>query len=153
QEMPPLEQKSPAPEQKPTVGETIAPIDAQINDNPTGRQEPAVSLEWIGPPTAKMGQPIAYQIMVKNVSASAVQMVNVVARFPSGVTVSNVQPAGINEGNTCRWDVGTLEPRQEKRLDVQLQPVTRGELSCQASVTFTGTSTARLTVREPQLAI
>src|SRR5262245_19799033 len=30
------------------------PAPGQSNDNPTGRQEPAVSLEWIGPATCKI---------------------------------------------------------------------------------------------------
>src|SRR5439155_16562506 len=46
------------------------PGPGQSNDNPTGRQEPAVSLEWIGPPTAKLGQPVTYQIILKNISSS-----------------------------------------------------------------------------------
>ena len=47
----------------------------QANDNPTGRQESAVSLEWVGPPTAKLGQPIVYQIVVKNTGSCPAQQV------------------------------------------------------------------------------
>src|SRR5205814_10300614 len=36
------------------------------NENPTGRQEPAISLEWNGPPTAKVGQGTEYGVMVRN---------------------------------------------------------------------------------------
>src|SRR5262249_42450754 len=64
QEMP--VQTLPAPGQMPM--NSGAPHDqlsemglGQTPDNPTGRQEPAVSIEWIGPSAAKIGQPIAYQ--------------------------------------------------------------------------------------------
>jgi uncharacterized repeat protein (TIGR01451 family) len=53
----------------------------QTNENPTGRQEPSVSLEWIGPPTVKLRQPVTYQIILKNTSANAVQQVVVYTRL------------------------------------------------------------------------
>jgi uncharacterized repeat protein (TIGR01451 family) len=125
----------------------------QSNDNPTGRQEPAVSLEWVNPATAKVGQTVTCQIMLKNVSESPVQQVSVRCRIPSGVTVVSTQPSAGNQGNTLTWDVGSLEPRQEKRLNLHLQPTTCGDLTCQASVTFTGLSTSHLVVQEPKLSI
>jgi uncharacterized repeat protein (TIGR01451 family) len=123
----------------------------QSNDNPTGRQEPSVSLEWIGPPTAKLGQPVTYQIIVKNTSAIPVQNVTVRNRIPAGVTVQQTEPRAINELNTLIWEVGTMQPRQEKRIDLQLLPEARGDLACQAFVSFTGMSQARIRVREPKL--
>jgi uncharacterized repeat protein (TIGR01451 family) len=123
----------------------------QSNDNPTGRQEPSVSLEWIGPPTAKLGQPVTYQIIVKNTSAIPVQNVTVRNRIPAGVTVQATEPRAINELNTLIWEVGTMQPRQEKKLDIQLLPEMRGDLACQAFVSFTGMSQARIRVREPKL--
>ena len=140
----------------PTKGstpETVVADDAQgqSNDNPTGRQEPSVSLEWIGPPTAKLGQPVTYQIIVKNTSAIPVQNVTVRNRIPGGVTVQATEPRAINELNTLIWELGTLQPRQEKRLDLQLLPEMRGDLACQAFVSFTGMSQARIRVREPKL--
>jgi uncharacterized repeat protein (TIGR01451 family) len=123
----------------------------QSNDNPTGRQEPAVSLEWIGPPTAKLGQPVTYQIIVKNISSSPVQGVVVRTRIPVGVTVQATEPKAFNEVNVLIWDLGTLQSRQERRLDLQLLPDAKGDLACQALVTFTGSSMARIRVREPKL--
>src|SRR5437762_1725282 len=56
-------------------------------NNLTGRQEPAVSLEWIGPPAAKVGQPADYTIAVRNVCNSAVQQVMVRVRLQQGLQV------------------------------------------------------------------
>jgi uncharacterized repeat protein (TIGR01451 family) len=125
----------------------------QSNDNPTGRQEPCVSLEWIGPPTAKVGQAVTYQLIVKNLSAAPVMQVVVRNRVPNGVSVQATEPKAFNEGNVWAWDLGTLQPRQEKRLDMQMLPEAKGDIACHASVTFTGTTIARLRVREPKLAI
>jgi len=123
----------------------------QSNENPTGRQEPAVSLEWIGPPTIKLGQPVTFQILVRNISANPVQQVVVRNRLPDGVAVQTTEPKAATEGNVLVWNLGTLQSRQERRLDLTLLPEAKGDLTCQALVTFTGTSIARLRVREPKL--
>ena len=125
----------------------------RTNDNPTGRQEPAVSLEWIGPPTIKIGQPVTFQIIVKNVSPIAVQQVIVRNRLPAGVTVQQTEPKAFNDVNVLTWDLGTLEPRQERRIDLRLMPEVKGDLACKATVTFTGASVARIKVREPKLTL
>jgi uncharacterized repeat protein (TIGR01451 family) len=125
----------------------------QSSENPTGRQEPAVSLEWIGPPTIKLGQPVTFQILVRNISSNPVQQVVVRNRLPEGVAVQATEPKAFTEGNVLAWSLGTLAARQEKRLDLTLMPEAKGDLTCQALVTFTGSSIARLRVREPKLVL
>jgi uncharacterized repeat protein (TIGR01451 family) len=126
---------------------------AASNGNPTGRQEPSLSVEWIGPPVAKLGQPVTYQILVKNTSSCAVNDVVVRNRLPGGVTVQAAEPKPTTQDGVQVWDLGTLQPRQEKRIDLQMLPEAKGDLSCQATVTFSGASAVRLRVREPKLAI
>ncbi len=123
----------------------------QSNSNPTGRQEPSVSLEWIGPPTAKLNQSVTYQIIVKNISSCPVHNVVVRNRFPAGINIQATEPKAFGDNGV--WELGTLASRQEKRIDIQLLPETKGDLACQATVTFTGASIARLRVREPKLAL
>jgi uncharacterized repeat protein (TIGR01451 family) len=146
-----------------TSGEAVRPVYAesgseQIVENPTGRIEPSVSIEWIGPATAKVNQPVSYQVIIKNICISPVQNVTVKANVPPGAIVNATEPKAMNqkssaEGETLAWDIGTLEPRQEKRLDLQITPSATGTIACQAIVTITGASTARLQVHEPKLAI
>jgi len=147
----PAQYAAPAPNLGVTENAFVEQGPGQSNDNPTGRQEPAVSLEWIGPPTAKLGQSVTYQIIIKNISSSPVQGVVVRTRLPQGVTVQATEPKAVNEVNLLTWDLGMLLPRQERRLDLQLLPDAKGDLACQALVTFTGSSTARIRVREPKL--
>jgi hypothetical protein len=125
----------------------------QTNDNPTGRQEPAVSVEWIGPPAAKVGQSVTYQIIVKNICASRIYHVVLHTRMPEGATVSASEPKAVSEDHMLTWNLGILESREEKRIDVQVVPGNTGGLSFHAFVTFTGVSTARLEVHKPKLAI
>jgi uncharacterized repeat protein (TIGR01451 family) len=136
----------------PTVAAEVpdAPRDPGA-DNPTGRQEPAVSIEWVGPATVKLGQPAAFQIVVKNVSQSPVQQTVVRQRVPAGVTVQGTEPKAVTENDTLVWDLGTLPPQQEKRLELQLVASAKGRCACQATVTFAGQSTVNVQVQEPKL--
>ena len=124
---------------------------ASTNENPTGRQESGVSLEWVGPNTARLGQPVVCQLVVKNVSTGRVNQVVVRARIPDGVTVSGTEPKAATEDNHLVWNLGNLEVRQEKHLDVQVVPETRGTIVLPAFVTLTGSSTAKLEICEPKL--
>jgi uncharacterized repeat protein (TIGR01451 family) len=123
------------------------------NDNPTGRQEPAVSLEWIGPPLGRVGEPIVYQLLVKNICGTKVHHVTVHAVVPKGTTVSATEPKATTKDDLLVWELGTLEPRQESRLDIQLVPAGVGAVNCQAYVTLTGGSAARFEVRQPKLTV
>jgi uncharacterized repeat protein (TIGR01451 family) len=72
---------------------------------------------------------------------------------PAGARVTATEPKAEADDDLLVWRLGNLEPRQERRLDVQLVPTSRGSLACYAFVTFTGSSTARLEVREPKLVL
>jgi uncharacterized repeat protein (TIGR01451 family) len=135
-----------APAETP-AGTDVGPV----NDNPTGRQEPAVSIEWVGPPTVKLGQPALFQIVVKNVSQSVVHGAVVRQHVPAGVTVQSTEPKANADNDTLTWDVGTLQPQQERRLEVQMVPTVKGRCACQATVVFAGQSTVNIQVQEPKL--
>lgn len=125
----------------------------QQPDNPTGRQEPAVSLEWIGPPQAKVGRPADYTIVVRNVCNLAVHQVLVRVRVPAGMTVTATEPKALAEGNVLMWELGTLAARQDRNIQLRVVPDGRGSLGCQAWVTFTGSSAMRVKVTEPRLSL
>jgi len=101
----------------------------QEPNNPTGRQEPAVSIEWIGPATAKVNQPADYAIMVRNVCNIAVQKVIVQVRVPQGVAVNATEPKAEAADNVLMWECGTLLPKQEKRLTLSLVSAAKSDLS------------------------
>jgi uncharacterized repeat protein (TIGR01451 family) len=133
----------------PRVDEPVrtAPLDG------TGRQEPAVSVEWVAPPSAKLNQPLPCQIVVRNLCPSPVHQLVVRYPLPAGVTVRSSEPKAVQEGTSLVWSFGSLPPGQMKRIDLQLVAQERGELTCNATVTFSGTSSARVQIREPKLQI
>ncbi|MBV9122878.1 MAG: DUF11 domain-containing protein, partial [Planctomycetes bacterium] len=122
-------------------------------ENPTGRQEPAVSLEWIGPPLAKVGRPGDYTVVVRNACNIAIQEVMVRVRIPAGMVVKDTEPKAVAEGNVLMWKLDTMLPKQEKNLNMKLIPEGRGNVGCQAWVTFTGSSAMKIRICEPKLVL
>lgn len=123
---------------------------ASIETKP-GRQEPSVSIEWVVPQMGKLGQPMPCQILVRNTGPVLVHNVNVKHTMATGVTHRQSEPVPLVENNHLTWTLGTLEPGQTKRIDVQLISQLKGAINCQAQVTFTGASSAVVQVREPLL--
>jgi uncharacterized repeat protein (TIGR01451 family) len=119
----------------------------------TGRQEPAISLEWIGPAVGKVGQVADHHVVIRNISPAAVQQTLVRVRLPAGLTLCASEPKPVVDAGLLLWDLGTLTSRQEKSLNLKLQADTKGDLTPQAWVTFTGSTSFRVRVREPKLLI
>jgi hypothetical protein len=161
----PVTLPAPAKEPQPAGSQPAAEASKSLKDilietsegptpaNPTGLQEPGVSLQWICPPTARINQPVTCTIIVKSLSTNRLHQVVVRNRMPAGVLVKGTEPPAKTDGDILIWELGALEPRQEKRLDLHLVPTSRGGLACHAFVTFTGSATARLDVREPKLSL
>src|SRR5262249_50926045 len=123
------------------------------NSNPTGRQEPGVSLEWVCPALCRLNQPVTCTLIVKSLSTNRLHNVVIHNRLPAGRPVQGTEPKPEADSDPLVWRLGSRESRQEKRIDLQVVPTTKGGLACHAFVSFTGSSTTKLEVREPQLAM
>jgi uncharacterized repeat protein (TIGR01451 family) len=119
----------------------------------SGKQEPSVSLEWVGPATAKIGALTDYSVVVRNTCTIPVQQVLVRVRLPAGMTVNGTEPRAVADNNVLVWDVGTMLPKQEKILAMKVLADTRGDLAPQAWVTFTGSALMHVVIREPKLCL
>lgn len=151
---PPVPAEPPVPQPTVAPGSEAAalkPGPVATPDNPTGRQEPAVTIEWIGPPTAQVGVPGVYTIALRNTCNVAVQNVVVHARLSNGLPVGSTESGAVAEGDVLRWDLGILQPRERRNLQMRLLPKQPGEVDCSAWVTFTGSTSLHVSVREPKL--
>lgn len=115
--------------------------------------QPAVALEWAGPTIVKVGAPADYLLTVRNTAATPVQKVMVQVRVPNGIGVVATEPKAEANDNVLIWDLGNLLAKQERKLTLKLSAPQRGDVSCQAWVTFTGSSVMKVQVREPKLAV
>ena len=134
---------------KPASGEKIDPTLEQL----AGRQEPGVSLEWVGTPVAKVGQPGEYSLVVRNLGNTPLSDVVVKVAIPATLSVQGSAPKAMDERGKLVWDLGTLIGKQERVIQMKLQAEAKGESMPQAWVTFTGSAVMRVSVREPKLTV
>jgi uncharacterized repeat protein (TIGR01451 family) len=130
---------------------TMAP--ASPHGSNTSSSEPMVSLRWVGPHAARLGQTAACQLIVRNTSPRPVYQVVVRHEPAAGVIVQSTEPPAVPEGTCLTWPLESLQPGQERCIDMQIVPETRGDLQCDAQVTFAGSCCLRMQVREPKLAL
>ena len=148
----------PVPVSRPVILDSFIPIIQASHNEPTPtpaplpRPEAAVSLEWSGPANIKVNQPTIYTLTVKNTSLQFVQKVVVQVRTGKHASVKETTPAAKSVEGVYLWELGTLEPKETRELKLTVVQSQKGELGCQAWVTFTGTAGMKVQVREPQLA-
>ncbi len=147
----PIKEPTEKPIELPGSESSSRPLNAEIVAS--GKSEPSVSLEWVGPTAVKVGMPADYSLVVRNTCGQPVQKVVVQMRAPTGVTIVNSEPKAEGNENVLLWELGTLLARQERRVAVKMMAPQRGDMACQAWVTFTGASVMKLRVREPKLLV
>ena len=170
--------KPPAPKREPAANpldkapgsavvapqEPAVPDPARVTDEPSkptgpasampgSRQDAAVCLEWHGLAAAKIGQPADYALHVRNTCAIPVQKVVVQVRVPDGMRALSTEPKAEAAESVLLWELGTLAAREDRWLKLKLVSTLKGDLPCQAWVTFTGSTVMRVQVREPKLAV
>ena len=139
------------PVQEPMNDVSPKPLNAEVVGS--GKSEPSVSLEWVGPTAVKVGMPADYSLVVRNTCNIPVQKVVVQMRAPTGVNIVSSEPKAEGNENVQLWELGTLLARQERRVTIKMMAPQRGDMACQAWVTFTGASVMKLRVREPKLLV
>lgn len=147
-------------EPPPLDGPTAPPAATRDLPNPfrlasatvsTLHTDPSVSLTWTGPAHVRIHQSNEYTLTVRNVCDQPVQKVTVQVRVPQGSSMVDTTPRATPVGNVYVWDLGILEPGASVPLGVTLRHATRGDTSCQAWVTFTGSSAMSVVVHEPKI--
>lgn len=116
-----------------------------------GKQEQAVTVEWVGAAMARYNQPTNYQILVRNAGQSTVNQVIVKPNLPEGAVIKSSEPA-LPQGG-AGWDLGTLAPGQLRKIEVVIQSQKRGYQNYNATVLFAANTTHLTEVREPLLQI
>lgn len=120
---------------------------------PAAKQDPSVSLQWFGPTVVKAGQPLEFSLVARNTSAIALHKVIVQVRVPEGCQIMSVEPKHEGTEKVLLWDLGTMAPRDDKTVKMKFQPPAKGEINLQGWVTFTGSASVKVQVREPKLQV
>ncbi len=117
-----------------------------------GPQTPELLLEKKAPPEIQVGAPATFQIVVRNTGAVAAQQVQVHDLVPSGAMLVRTKPEAQVSGDAdVVWSLGTLEPKDERVMEMEIIPQREGEIGSIASLTFRADASARSTVTKPEL--
>ncbi|MCA9079332.1 MAG: DUF11 domain-containing protein [Planctomycetaceae bacterium] len=136
--------------QQPLTGTGTVPSDA-----PRGPQQPELKIEKIAPTEAIVGEPLIYSIIVRNIGGSAAENVVVEDRIPRGVDAREVgtSPQAFVTGDKLFWELGTLAPGQEQKIQLRVIPIEAGEIGSVATVSFKTSVAASIRVTAPKLGI
>src|SRR5262249_56378484 len=85
-------------------------------------QTPALALELLGPEAGAPGQPLVYEIRVRNAGTVPARLAPVDPELPPGTRLLHADPPPAVEGDRLKWVVDQLTPGDEQRFRVQLQP-------------------------------
>jgi uncharacterized repeat protein (TIGR01451 family) len=80
-----------------------------------------VSVEVAGPASVALGEPLHYELIVRNTGDAPACRVQVEDPLPSGAKLLQTEPAAELRAGSLSWDLGTLEAGAERRLKVDLQ--------------------------------
>jgi uncharacterized repeat protein (TIGR01451 family) len=148
------ELSTPPGEPKPAVSEAAAPpepagtIEVQP---PAGTQRPQLKIEKVAPPTAVLGQPLIYHIIVTNSGTATARQVTVEDRVPEGAELTGTIPRAVLTGNRLSWKIGDVEPGQSQKISIRVTPRAPGRIGSVATVNFVSEITSQTLVTAPKL--
>ena len=93
-------------------------------------------------------------LIVKNVGRVAANNVQVHDEIPAGTQLLEATPPPTqNSTGRVQWNIGTMQPGQEKRIRLKLKPTQPGEMGSVAQVTFAARASMRTKVTKPVLSV
>lgn len=110
-----------------------------------------VSIRWISPDEANVGEPVDCELVVYNRSEAPVFDVAVAVEVPSDVQLRHVDSEPVVTDGRLQWQFQRLGSHEQKKLRLALMPTAQGSLQPVAKVTFTRAAAAEISVLRPRL--
>ncbi|MFG0333843.1 MAG: hypothetical protein ACF8TS_10815, partial [Maioricimonas sp. JB049] len=120
---------------------------------PSGPQQPELKIEKIAPPQAVLGEPVIYEILIRNVGNSTARDVTVEDRIPRGATLTGTKPRAELIDRRLTWRLGSITPGQEESIKIRVIPTEPGEIGSVATVRFVAAVTASTVITSPKIDI
>ena len=92
-------------------------------------------------------------MQVRNVGTQTAENVVIRDEVPHGARVVNTTPRATNDGNHLVWELGALSTGEERTVEIELMPVSEGEIGSVAEVIYSTQASAKTRCTMPQLAI
>jgi uncharacterized repeat protein (TIGR01451 family) len=136
----PIVERAPA-----AAPETFTPTDA------SDRTNGGVTLQWITPTSVSVGQEVLCQLVVRNVSDSTAQAVQVEAQVPVGVDLGTTEPRAATDDGRIVWELGDMAPGATTTAQVSFTPREQGDVTPRAALRFTRQVAATIQIVEARL--
>ncbi|REJ69597.1 MAG: DUF11 domain-containing protein [Planctomycetota bacterium] len=153
----PLRAASPQPldRNRPTAGDMVGSVRGQGRPGSKqldGTQAPQLQVRKKMPEEVQVGKPADVHVYVRNNGSAAAHGVRIVDEIPAGTSFLQSEPqANVSGDGRVVWELGTLEPGEQKSVKLQVMPETEGEIGSVAAVEFRAEAGARTVVTRPQL--
>jgi uncharacterized repeat protein (TIGR01451 family) len=119
-----------------------------------GTQSPSLVIEKLAPAEIQVGKPARFEIHVRNAGQTAAQQVIVTDHVPAGTKLVETKPeADPGAGGLLVWQLGKLEPGEDKTITIELLPQQEGEIGSVAQVTFAAAASVKTVCTKPQLVV
>ena len=120
-----------------------------------GVQSPSMIIQKFSPKEIQVNQTADFEVKVRNVGRISVDDVLVMDQVPQGAKYIDANPKPTSQSRTgeLQWQLGTMEPGEERTILLQLQPTEPGEIGSVAQFYFGGRATNRTKVTQPKLKI
>src|SRR5262249_10027033 len=96
----------------------------------------SVSVEALAPPTVAPGQPLPFEIIVRNAWTLSAGQVRVELPLPPGARFLAGDPKPEVKNDSLSWLLGNLEPGAERRLKGEIQPGPGDGITFSPSVSY-----------------
>jgi uncharacterized repeat protein (TIGR01451 family) len=116
-----------------------------------GPQSPQLAIEKNAPAEIQVGKKCTFSVVVRNVGDIAARDVRLVDEIPLGTQLVGTSPRATVLGGHLEWELGTLAPGDEHKVEIELLPVNEGEIGSVATVQFAAAATARAQCTRPLL--
>jgi uncharacterized repeat protein (TIGR01451 family) len=119
-----------------------------------GSQTPSLTVLKSAPSEVQVGKPATFEISIRNSGKFTVAGVEIHDVVPKGTRLISTSPkATRGPGGKLVWPIGELRPGDQVKVQVQLMPITEGEIGSVASVVFRSEVSARTTATQPRLSL
>jgi uncharacterized repeat protein (TIGR01451 family) len=118
-----------------------------------GPQKPALLIQKFAPAEIQVGKPAKFVVQVRNAGVQAADEVIIRDQVPQGTRLLSTSPSAQANGNELVWELGKLSAGEERSLEMQLMPVSEGEVGSVATVSYSAQASVKTRCTMPQLAI
>ncbi|MEM0925169.1 MAG: hypothetical protein AAGJ83_03955, partial [Planctomycetota bacterium] len=119
-----------------------------------GPQNAAIVINKRAPEEVKVGRPASFVTTVKNVGVVKAIGVRVFDRVPTGTQLKDATPPPNPKFQPeLYWELGDLEPGEERVITLQLVPLQEGELGSVATASYQASASVRTISTRPELKV